>query len=287
MVLTDAVHYTAPMRRFDAAALTAFMILGTMGATRADVDHGTDSGIPGRSYHGITERNPFGLKPPTPVVPVAPSQPTNQVAKSDIKLTGFITLGGKRAFFMWTDDKSKKTESFSLAVDQERDGLRVLEIDEVARSVRVTEAGTEKLMTFASHGLTNAVAVAATGAGQPGALPGGGAVRGPGGAVPPPVPTQNVTPGSTPTITPPGSPGLRTIPSRNLRVQQDAGGGQPIMAGASAAVNVPGRGTNPGGLGGGAPIPVPQPSRNVEEQVLMMELQRTVNPDLPPTPPVR
>jgi hypothetical protein len=181
---------------------------------------------------------------------------------------------------MWTEEKTKKSESFSLGVDQERDGLRVLAIDEIARSVRVTEAGSEKLLTFASHGLTNAVAIAAptVAPGTPGAVP--AANRPPGSPPPLPTPTPNVTPGS---ISPnaPATPGMRTIPSRNLRVQNNDVTQPTIMAGASSPLPTP---VYAGGSG--IPQPAPQPNHDPVQQVLMHELQRTVRPDIPPLPPI-
>ena len=49
----------------------------------------------GRSYQSIVDRNPFGLRPPP--TNNLPAAPTNQVAKSSVKLTGFTTIGERRA----------------------------------------------------------------------------------------------------------------------------------------------------------------------------------------------
>src|SRR2546425_10697317 len=107
----------------------------------------TESGD--RSYQSIVERNPFGLRPPPTN---APPPPTNQNSKSNLKLTGFTTLPEKRAYFVWTDDRSKTNELITLAVNQEKDGLKVLDVD--GKSVRVISQGLEKLMTLSTDGLT-------------------------------------------------------------------------------------------------------------------------------------
>jgi hypothetical protein len=86
-----------------------------------------------RSYQVIVDRNPFNLKPLPP--PAQNLGPTNPPAKTNLKLTGFTTLGIKRAFFVLIDEKTKTNQPISLAIDQEVDGLKVLEIDP-----RVTEA---------------------------------------------------------------------------------------------------------------------------------------------------
>src|SRR5438046_8014196 len=66
-----------------------------------------------RAYEVIVDRNPFGLRPPPTN---APAPPTNQ-AKTNLKLTGFTTLGQKRAFFVWTDDRTKTNEPITLAIN--------------------------------------------------------------------------------------------------------------------------------------------------------------------------
>src|SRR5689334_17584139 len=92
-----------------------------------------------RSYQIIVDRNPFALKPLPPAGP--PLGPTNPPAKTNLKLTGFTNIGTKRAFFVLIDEKTKTNQPISLAIDQEVDGLKVVEIDPVSRRVRVLKDG--------------------------------------------------------------------------------------------------------------------------------------------------
>src|SRR5204862_929330 len=95
-----------------------------------------------------------------------------------------------------------------------------------------------------------------------------------------PVPVPTVTPGSVSPNT--SSPGFRSIPSRNLRTSTDANN-QPAYAGASA----PGGNMTrfmPNTGGGSAPVPAPQRDGDAIQQMILLEAQRAVNPNLPPTP---
>ncbi len=234
----------------------------------------------GRSYQSIVDRNPFGLRPPpTNSVPLAP---TNQPGKNLIKLTGFTTIGDHRAYFIFTDEKTKTNRTESLRVDQEKDGLRVLEIDSRLHRVKVMREGVEVVMSLATDGLTNATggAIAAS-TSVPGMVP--GAIPKPGSPVPP-VPMPTVTPGggTTPSYQ---TPGARTIPSRPVRSAAAADTMQPIYAGASAASPL-------GGTPPPLPIannftgPAPQRDGDAAQQAIMLEVQRQTNPhlNLPPVP---
>src|SRR5688572_16100858 len=100
------------------------MLIGALAlivSVRASIEN---AGSNDRSYQSIVERNPFNLKP-VPVITPAP--PTNPPVKTNLKLTGFTTLGMKRAFFVLIDEKTKTNQPISLAIDQEVDGLKVLE----------------------------------------------------------------------------------------------------------------------------------------------------------------
>ena len=211
-------------------------------------------------YDTIAERNPFGLKPPPPPAP-AP-QPATDQAKTDLKLTGITSFGSVKAYFSATDPKSKTPEYFSLGVDEKKDGIEVLAIDDTAKNVRIRSSGVETLMTFATHGVapptTPPPAAPSPGVpGVPGAVPGRGA---------------NVLPVTAGTA--PGTPanaGIYTLPSRTPRVQMD-----PNLA-------------TRYGLGG-APVsnlsaqPAPRNTLSSEEQAILMEVRRIANPSLPPTP---
>ncbi|MCI0539788.1 MAG: hypothetical protein L0Z50_31660 [Verrucomicrobiales bacterium] len=245
-------------------------LIATARATTEDVSSD-------RSYQVIVERNPFNLRePPTTIKPAGP---TNPPAKTNLKLTGFTTLRGKRAFFVLIDEKTKTNQPISLAIDQEVDGLRLLDVDPVNHRVRVTKDGVEKLMAFDTDGLTNAI-VSAAAAGTPG-FPGIQPVGGVPG-INRPVPAPTVTPGSTsPNVT---TPGFRSIPSRNLRTSTDSSAPQPIYAGAGSTGSGSTTRFTPVHSGSSTPPPTPQPDQDAVQQLILMEAQRALNPNLPPTP---
>src|ERR1043166_7471721 len=94
-----------------------------------------------QNYSTIVERNPFGLRPPPP--PPQPAQ-TNKVAevpKTDIFLTGIVTVGypriPKRAYMMLKEQNKKDPIYYSLSEGQKRDDIEVLAIDEAAKTVKI------------------------------------------------------------------------------------------------------------------------------------------------------
>jgi hypothetical protein len=224
------------------------------------------------SYKTIAERNPFGLKPPPPPVatPVPPPPP-----KGDIKLTGITAYGGRKAYFMVTEPpKGGKAEPiyYGLGVDEKKDGLEVIEIDEVSKSVKIRNGGIETVLTFASHGIAPPASPAAPTIPVPGML-----------GIPNPTagaPGNNViTPAMIAASTGSGT-SIRTIPPRTPRGAQ-----------ADTTVQYTGGLAQRYGLTqpvpGSMPQPPPQESNlSSEEQTLLMELNRVANPhlSLPPTP---
>jgi len=218
-----------------------------------------------RAYSTIADRNPFGLKPPPPPAP-AVEAPVELPVETDVKLTGISTFGLKRAYFMVTAIKDKETDYYALGVDEKKDLLEVLDIDEVARSVRIRKSGIETLMTFSTHGIAAPAGAPRAPKAAPGTRVG---IRVPGMSRP----TPNTQAATGNTTTPRG---IRTIPSRTVRTQ-------PNSVGSSIASRY--------GLSRGntTRVPTPQTSNNTlssEEQVLLMELQKITNPNqiLPPTP---
>jgi hypothetical protein len=160
-----------------------------------------------RSYDSIVARNAFGLKPKSepPPPPPEPEKPGN------LKLTGISTMfGNKKAHLMLLEHGKGNPKFYSLPIASadgpETDGLRVLDIDEKAGSVKVRFNEKELLMTFEKDGLTNTPApVMAT-----------AVARGPGNL---PTPGATYTAPGTPPI--PGaarpSEGLKSIPTRTIR----------------------------------------------------------------------
>jgi hypothetical protein len=258
------VRYTAPMRRTDLCRLLVVGIL--LLATRV---HGIaiDPNGSDRDYKVIVERNPFGLKPPPP-------PPTNNVApvapKDEILLTGITSIGMPKAYFMTvTKAPQKQPEFYSLGVDEQKNGLEVIDINPSAKSVRVRNGGIESVMTFASNGVKPPATPAGPAPGLPGVaapgamvLPGGGNMPGgfvaPGSVTPP---AMGATPGGA---NPAGTGRIRTIPSRNVRTPQASftPGGDQIPASTRPDPNAP------------------------LQDALMMELQKRANPNIqfPPTP---
>jgi hypothetical protein len=211
------------------------------------------------NYQPIVDRNPFGLRPPPP-------PPTNNVAqpppvekpKMEIFLTGIVSIGQpKKQVYLKTQEANKKdaVQYYALPEGAEKDGIRVLSIDERERRVRVQIDGAETVLSFQTHGIAAAAPppLAAPGMmpGQPGAMPGQP------GAVPPPLPgampgqamqggnaqfPQNPSVQPMPAMNTGGNApnNFRSIPSRSVRSQTpnrdfmmgtpNAGGGVPGMA---------------------------------------------------------
>jgi hypothetical protein len=154
----------------------------------------------------------FGIKPPPP--PVRPEDIKPPIP--DINLTGITTiLGNKRALLKVPakPPKQPKEESYILTEGQSEGDIEVLQIDEVAGSVKVNNHGTVQTLDFASNGVKPAggSAPGTVGAplhapGQPlnipGSIPGGlrqippRPIRPP--SDPAPTPTSAALPGSSP-----------------------------------------------------------------------------------------
>ncbi len=161
--------------------LLAFSACGSAG--------GTD--LEKRDYSVIAERNPFGLRsPPPPQKKVIVALP-----KDEIFLTGITSIGEKQAYFMSKPRTSHAPQYFRLAVGESENGIEVLDIDPVAKAVRIQRDGIELTMTFPANGV------------RPPSV--AGAVAAP---VISPASPSGGTPGGTPQNT-----RLRTIPRRNAR----------------------------------------------------------------------
>jgi hypothetical protein len=168
-------------------------------------------------YQMVVERNVFALKPPAPPPPdpasIKPPAPK-------VILNGIITLlGNKRALLKMTPPAAKgeqaKEQSYVLTEGQRDGDLEVIKIDEKAGMVTVNDFGTVTNITFD----TNVTKTASAPPGTPAAA----------GAIPPPVMPA--------TFTPPGG-GLRSLPTRTLRlpgaIGAPAGGGMPGSGSPSA-----------------------------------------------------
>ena len=128
-------------------------------------------------YQGIVERNLFALKPPP-----APPDPdaNNKPQPSKITLTGITTILGNKRALMKTPpptakpgEQAKTEQSYILAVGERQDEIEVIDIDEVAGTVKVKNAGLVETVSFKENGVK-----------QPGGGPGAPSVPPPAGVNP-------------------------------------------------------------------------------------------------------
>ena len=206
------------------------------------------AGVPSRDggnpYEKIPERNIFGLKEPPPV------QVTNEPAPAlpKLSLTGITTiLGYKRAFltvqYPGNPGQPVKDEPLMLAEGQRDGAIEVLAVDEIRKTVRVNNSGTEMTLDFENNGAKpSTVAATAAAPGAPGTAmtaPGQAATAGqpPAGVVastpPVPMPTFQSQPGTlrrslrvpnTPTTIVPPPPSNAAIGGPAAAARQQANG---------------------------------------------------------------
>ena len=210
-------------------------------------------------YQGIVERNVFGLKPPPP----PPDPESTKPPPPKIFLTGITTiLGKKRALLKFTPPVTKpgeqpKEQACTLGEGQGEGGLEVLEIDEKAGTVKVSNYGTVATLDFESNGVKTA-----PGAAPPGMPPG----------MPPAMRPGMPIPGAM------GAPGMggAPMPTRQLRVP---GAGASVTPQATGRAGLPGinTGVNPSVA---AQAAEPQGSSSLEENLLMLEVNRIKNQPL-------
>lgn len=229
----------------------------------------------GNPYFGIVDRNPFGLKDPPP-----PAAETNTPAPPlNIKLTGITTiLGGKRALFLVSDppmpgQPAKPPQSYILREGQQEGQLEVLEIDDKAGIVKILNGGMAATLDITKDAPK---------------LPGGPAAPPPGGVPSPAVFVPPPAPGAAP-----GSPAVTTFGGKGVSI----GGGPAVNPSAAATrPTIPARTLRLPSTAAPAPTPTPTPTQatpqvptpSIEEQIIMMEVERERNknnPNFPPLPP--
>lgn len=245
------------------------------------------------NYQPIIDRNPFGLKPPPPPPTNNVTTPPVEKPKVEIFLTGIVSVGHpvykKQAFLLTREQNKKEPNYYALTEEMEKDGIKVLAIDEVNKKVRINTDAGETLLSFQTHGVAPPAAPALPAPGQPGAMPGQP------GAVPQPLPGGNPNPQpgfqpvpapssfpannpSQPSVTPSANPSFRSIPSRSVRSRGGNYSGGNINEG---AVSQP---------GGGVPQQEQAPVIDPAEQYLRMHLDRTQKErqgiPMPPLPPI-
>jgi len=232
------------------------------------------------NYQSIVDRNPFGLKPPPPPQTNNPT-PVEAKPKSELFLTGITSVGypriPKKAYFMAKEVGNKEPKYYDLTEDQSKDGIKVLEINEKERTVKIRSDSGETLLSFKTHGITNSFTLAAApppgkpGApGQPGGVPTVPGQVQPGQATPVPLPAAVNNPGGGPSGGAP-QPVTRQIPSRSIRTRP-----------ADVIQNPSG---NPGGPGGGGALEAP--AEDPALQYLRMKAEEARNQQMGiPTPPI-
>ncbi len=243
------------------------------------------------NYQSIIERNPFGLKDPPP--PATNAAPTAPKAKTEIFLTGVVSVGyprlPKQAYFYTKEQNKKDATYYALSEGESKDGIKVVSIDTQLRKVRINMDDSETMLSFETHGVPVTAAMK-TPLPLPGALPVPGQPGQPGqpvhqpGVQPLPMPAapnaaaRPTYDASGQAITTPNTgyqnaanPQTRQIPSRRIR-----GGGQP-----SDVMMSP-------GAGGMPQVQEQQAPRDPAEQYLRMHLNRTAQEregvPLPPLP---
>jgi hypothetical protein len=159
-------------------------------------------------FHGIVERNVFGLKPPTPAETPAPPPPP----PVKITLTGITTILGNKRALLSAQLPNKPQEFYMLTEGQRDDDIEVVEINEAAGTVKVNNHGVPQTLDFMNNGAK----------GQPVAA----------APLPPPMPGALPPPGTMPgTPQPAPIPPPRTIPTRTMRLsnQNPAPPGTPVQ----------------------------------------------------------
>ena len=189
--------------------LAAGMALGAAPAAITADDSGP--------YQGIVERNLFGLRPPPPPPDL---EAANKPQPSKITLTGITTILGRKLALMKTPprapkpgEQAKTEQSYTLGIGERQDDIEVMEIDEVAGTVEVKNAGIVETVSFDRNGVKPTIGVPGGPPTPVGVMPGvnryapglgaNAATRVPMPSRIPRIPLPAVSPGAG---TPPGGP---------------------------------------------------------------------------------
>jgi hypothetical protein len=165
-----------------------------------------------------------------------------------------------------------KEQSFILSPGEREGQIEVVEIDDKLGSIKFNNYGTVQTLSLEKDGakLPNT---------PPSAVPVPGAV----GFVPPPVALPGTSP--NPAFGSPNGGGLKTIPTRSLRLPQNGSTGAPYTGASMPSYGI----AQPMATGQQTSHQQPQMSR--EEQLILMEVERertrphVQTGDLPPLPP--
>ncbi len=217
------------------------------------------------TYQPIIERNPFGLHPPPPPPTNNPTANAKDKAKLEVFLTGITSIGypkiPKQAYLM-TREQNKSTNYYALSEGIEQDGIKILNIDDSGRKVRIHTGEGEMMLSFETHGIAAPAMPKQLLPGQPGA---GGPPPGPPGAQPG-LPNQPISATPQPIAAPSyqNNNASRQIPSRRVRAGMDNSG---ISAGGGIGSPLPLPGATQTGVEGQV-----QPQMDPAEQYVRMHL---------------
>lgn len=244
-------------------------------------------------YSAIVDRNVFNLKAPPPPTPSGPP-PT---PPSKIVLLGIVSgFGPKQVMFKTPVGAPPKDMSFALGEGERDNEIEVVEINELAGTVKLRNHGEEENLSLEKDGM------------KPGGAPAPGVPFPgvPGQRVPPPMPLPGL-PGASPSanVAPPGGSTITTFGNgastvaRPLRVSTSASG-TPGVGGVGGYANPNGNGISIGntfvsgtGANNNNVTPQVEPHMSQEEQMIRMEINRKLTqqqvdagnmPPLPPTP---
>ncbi|MGV3756934.1 MAG: hypothetical protein ACO1QS_16255 [Verrucomicrobiota bacterium] len=192
-------------------AVTSALVLS------ASMAMGVEGG--GNPYADIVTRNAFGLKPPEP--PKAPEPPKEEVAPSNIFMTGVTSIGGKKQVYLKLVTPGEKEPKYLRLGENERDGaIEVTEIIPKTGRVRIKNRGVPSTISFETHGsqMSMAAPAAPAMAGRPG--------------VPPPPGGMPSAPGvvsTSPGVSVPAKPGASTLPvsPNNTAINTSSSGAAP------------------------------------------------------------
>ena len=102
----------------------------------------------GNPYRPIADRNVFGLKPPVRT----PAPPPVRVELPPITLAGLLTILGKKQALITVHVPGKPPQSHILAEGERVGVIEVLQVDEIAGKVEISQGGTRCILTFEKNG---------------------------------------------------------------------------------------------------------------------------------------
>jgi hypothetical protein len=250
------------------------------------------------NYRSIVDRNPFGLKPVPPVVTPAPVDTTPTPKMEQFYLTGISTIGypqrPKKAFLMNKDNTKKDyaDKYYNMQINEKQGDLRLDDIDEKGKRVKVTYRGDEMWLSMKENGVPTPTSTTAPQPGMPG-IPGmAPAVPNIPGAAGVPTALPGAVPTANNAMQPSVYPSTRRLPRSN----QYGNANQTMQGGGSTPVytpNIPGAPVenqftqNPGNQN---IAPQAQEPLDPALQFINMAAQKLQNErqgqELPPLPPV-